>query len=185
MDSRKTRCVTGPTGAWLVSALLVVALVGCGGNDSGRPTPVPTRPVPTPVPGAPTMIPPRFPASATPTPTTTPAMMGFSFRNACAAAQEVNLRLFDVTAGLIYLDNMRDYVITSSVRAISIVCLPGDSICYGGQGVVPTPPLAQATPTPNPALTFGVGLNNDQECSDCCFTCVGGKTIPQINLRCP
>jgi hypothetical protein len=89
------------------------------------------------------------------------------------------------SADLIYLDNMHDYIITA-VRAISIVCVPDDSICYGGQGVTPTPrPSAGATPTPNPALTFGVGLDNDRECSDCCFTCVGGRTVPQINLRCP
>ena len=171
-----------------VVALLIACFVaGCGsGGGPGIPTPGPTRvPAPTVTPGGPTPIPPHFPPTATPTGSPTPAIMNFTFRDACSAAQTIRLRLFDETKDLIYLDGMSDYIITATPRPISIACALGDQMCYGGQD-------AKATPTPGPIPNrtpitlkmWGVGLNNDRSCTDCCFTCAS-KTIPQIDLRCP
>jgi len=162
-------------------------LAGCGsGGGAADPTPIPYTPraVATPVPGAPTAIPPRFPPSVTVTPTPTPTTMTFTFRGICAATQDIRLRLFDPTLNLIYLDGMRDYVITSSVRSVSIACHPGDEICYGGQVALTIPTVVtNPTPTPNTVTTFGVGLNNDRTCSNCCFTCAGIR-VPEIDLSC-
>jgi hypothetical protein len=144
--------------------------------------------------------------------------MMFTFRNACSATKKIRLRLFDKTANLIYLDDMHDYVITSAPVTISILCNPGNKICYGGVdgGATPTPsrtatrsrtPTPTSTPgpfstpprsgtpapsraplpshTPLPSVnTWGVGINNDQACDTCCFTCKDA-TIPAIDLRCP
>jgi hypothetical protein len=182
----------------VVWALIACIVAGCGsGSGPGIPTPGPARaPLPTLVPGAPTPIPPRLPPPATATPTPTPAMMTFTFRDACAASQLARLRLFDETLDLIFLDDMHDYIITSIPADISIACRGGNQICYGGQfvsaGPTPSPtpsPIPSTTPstTPQPtavsASTFGVGLNNDRPCGNCCFTCAE-TTIPRIDLRC-
>ena len=111
--------------------------------------------------------------------------MTFTFKGVCNATQEIRLRLFDQTLNLIYLDGMHDYVITSSVQSISIDCRSGDTICYGGQVALTTPTaIVNPKPTPRALTTFGVGLNNDQTCRDCCFTCAT-TMIPEIDLRCP
>ena len=175
-----------------VALLVGCALAGCGsGGGPGIPPPGPTRvPLPTLAPGEPTPLPPHFPPSATATSTPTPVVMSFTFRNQCAARQEIRLRLFDETLNLIYLDHMHDYIIASTPADISITCSAGDKICYGGQVATATPtrsviPKQSTTPqpTPTPVTTFGVGLNNDQVCDSCCFTCAGG-TISPIDLRC-
>ncbi len=192
----------GMTRAWLtgafMSALLGCALAGCGtGSLSGVPTPGSARaPLPTLAPGAPTPIPPHGPPTAAPTRTPTPVVMSFTFRNACTTAQAARLRLFDETLDLIFLDDMHDYVVTAIPKDISIDCRAGNQICYGGQfvslGPTPSPtpsPIPSTTPstTPQPtpvsAARFGVGLNNDRPCGNCCFTCAE-TTIPRIDLRC-
>ena len=127
-------------------------------------------------------------------------MMTFTFRNACPSAELARLRLFDETLGLIFLDNMHDYLVTAIPAEISIGCQAGNEICYGGRFVAAgptasptpsptpsttpaTPPAVTPSPTPNVAIAFGVGLNNDRPCSNCCFTCAE-TTIPRIDLRC-
>ena len=198
----KTYLARGWVTGELVSLLLGCALLGCGtGSGPGFPTPGATRvPLPTLEPGAPTPLPPHFPAPPTLTPTPTPVVMMFTFRNACAAARVARLRLFDETLDLIFLDQMHDYIVTAVPAEISIGCRAGSEICYGGQfvSVGPTPsPTPSATPATTPASTppatpqstpvsasrFGVGLNNDRPCSNCCFMCAE-TTIPRIDLRC-
>ena len=182
----------------VVWVLMGCIVAGCGsGSVSGIPTPGPSRvPLPTLVPGAPTPIPPHFPPPATANLAPTPAMMTFTFRDACAASQAARLRLFDETLDLIFLDDMHDYIITSIPAEIVIACQAGNQICYGGRfvslGPTPSPtpsPIPSTTPsvTPEPtpvsASAFGVGLNNDRPCGNCCFTCAE-TTIPRIDLRC-
>lgn len=198
MASFRTRTVKRWVTGQFVPILVACSIAGCGsGSTSGVPIPAPTRvPLPTLAPGAPTPIPPRFPPTAAPTRTPTPVMMTFTFRNACAAAQVARLTLFDETLDLIFLDEMHDYLITAVPAEISIGCRAGNKICYGGQFVSvgptpsPTPSTTPATtpgttpqPTPNSASTFGVGLNNDRPCANCCFTCAEA-TISRIDLRC-
>jgi hypothetical protein len=198
MASFRTLAVKEWVTGQFVPVLVACSIAGCGtGSLSGIPTPGPPRaPLPTLVPGAPTPIPPRFPPPATLTPTPTPVMMTFTFRNACAAAQVARLRLFDETLDLIFLDDRHDYIIAAIPAQISIGCRAGNEICYGGQlvslGPTPSPtpspilsttPATTPQPTPNFASTFGVGLNNDRPCANCCFTCAEA-TIPRIDLRC-
>jgi hypothetical protein len=172
----------------LVSPLIAALVSACGsGGPSAVPGLAPTRQIfPTAGPGTPTLPRPRFPPTPTPTATGTPPVMTFSFKSACPLGQTIRLRLFDETDGLIFLDDMHDFIITSSATSIAIACRIGNNICYGGLTTTATTPAPSTTPqpTPTPANTFGVGLNNDQQCSDCCFVCAGGATVPEIDLRC-
>jgi hypothetical protein len=180
---RRAAWLTG----WVTLPLLGLLVSACGTGTTEAPLPIPTRQIfPTRGPGTPTLPNPRPASSATPTPTPTPVTMKFSFKAICQSGQEIRLRLFDVTDDLIFLDDMHDFIITSSVTPISIACRSGNTICYGGQTSTTTrTPSTPPQPTPTPAMTFGVGLNNDQQCSDCCFECVAGTTVPEIDLSCP
>ena len=58
----------------------------------------------------------------------------------------------------------------SQTHQIKIACLGGEKICYGGWV------------TGNSTTYWGVGNNNAQRCTNCCYTCNGGMT-PVINLN--
>ncbi len=52
-----------------------------------------------------------------------------------------------------------------------IACIQGESICYGAW-------VEGATDE-----YWGVGMDNGQRCSDCCWVCKGNKTVNLINLN--
>lgn len=54
-------------------------------------------------------------------------------------------------------------------RTMSLSCQDGEQICYG------------AWISGDPDTYWGVGPDNRQDCSTCCYTCEGGET-EQINL---
>lgn len=58
----------------------------------------------------------------------------------------------------------------SQVHQLRISCMGGEKVCYGGWV------------TGNAQTYWGVGNNNAQRCSNCCYTCNGGMT-PVINLN--
>lgn len=58
----------------------------------------------------------------------------------------------------------------SQVHSYRIGCLGGEKVCYG------------AWVTGNSNTYWGVGYNNSQRCSNCCYTCSGGTT-QVINLN--
>jgi|ERR1043166_664767 hypothetical protein len=171
--------------------LIAVFISACGNETAAVPRRVPTRQVfPTPGPGTPTLPNPRPALTATPTATVTPVIMKFNFKAVCQVGEEIRLRLFDETDNLIFLDNMHDFILTSSSPTptpISIACRSGNNICYGGVSSVTTSrtPSGSPPPTPTPRASFGVGLNNDQQCDGCCFVCASVTPVPEIDLRCP
>lgn len=57
------------------------------------------------------------------------------------------------------------YFDDGETKQVPLGCETGETICYG------------AWVAGDPQGTFwGVGPDNDQDCSDCCYTCEGGET---------
>jgi hypothetical protein len=57
------------------------------------------------------------------------------------------------------------------VKSYPLSCRPGESICYG------------AWPTGSGSKWWGVGPNNQNRCSTCCYTCGEGDVTPVISLE--
>ncbi len=49
-------------------------------------------------------------------------------------------------------------------KSVTIGCQEGENVCYG------------AWANGNDRISFGVGADDDQTCTDCCRVCVGGTT---------
>jgi hypothetical protein len=87
----------------------------------------------------------------------------FSIRNSHPNAVEVELYSQDRDhvwpgGGEIYLFD------DGETKEIPLACDAGEKICYG------------AWISGDKETYWGVGPNNEQTCSDCCYTCEGGKT---------
>jgi hypothetical protein len=61
--------------------------------------------------------------------------------------------------------NIDDY----EVHSFRLTCNRGEKICYG------------AWVTGNSSRYWGVGINNRQRCSNCCYTCNGGTASIELN----
>lgn len=84
-------------------------------------------------------------------------------------------RFFDETDALIWpaTPNYFYFPYSSQVYSQTISCKTGAKICYGGSFY---------TNTEQPEY-WGVGINNDESCPNCCYTCEAGTT-PVNNLSC-
>jgi len=84
-------------------------------------------------------------------------------------------RFFDETDNLVWPapPNAYYFPYSDTVYTSPLSCQTGAKICYGGSFY---------TNTEAPQY-WGVGINNDESCANCCFTCQDGTT-PTIELSC-
>lgn len=93
--------------------------------------------------------------------------MTLAYENSCAGP--VDLKLFDRTNGMVWPDATSSYEIASQQRrSLSLDCRAQAQVCYGA--------LERA----NPTHYWGVGLDNTQNCSDCCVSC--GQSAPPVKV---
>ena len=87
----------------------------------------------------------------------------------------IYFRFFDETDNLVWPPPPSDYYFpySNQVYATTISCKTGAKICYGGS-------FYTNTEQPN---YWGVGINNDEACPNCCYTC-GDTTTPVNILSC-
>jgi hypothetical protein len=57
------------------------------------------------------------------------------------------------------------------IHRYKLKCVTGEQICYG------------AWVEGDDTQYWGVGMNNSQRCSDCCYVCNGGSKVQLINLN--
>lgn len=95
------------------------------------------------------------------------------FEDSCSDGYTTQLRFFDAANGLIWPSNDEVYILEGS-NTYSLRCRTGADVCYGAQ---PNNPFTNAY--------WGVGIDGDQSCTDCCYTCPAGEvTLPQRTLTC-
>lgn len=103
------------------------------------------------------------PATPTPVPTNTPTPLParpeitWEFTDGCADGEDILIVFFDNTNDWYWPSPTTAYVIPDGQsREFRLNSWPGDSICFG------------AEPRSRPGIYWGVSLDNDQSCSDCC-----------------
>ena len=85
-------------------------------------------------------------------------------RDACRDGVQVNYRFYDETNNLLWPNTGGAFVTKkeNSVYASTLSCTKGSKICIGGENTTQT-------------MSWGVGIDNNQSCTSCCFQC-NGKT---------
>lgn len=155
----------------LIATLLVLGTVACGSSDDGA--------APTPV--VPTTNLPEDPID--PESPTTPAIstMSWTLRDGCndgttlvARFHELESATSNIRTGWTWPGGDQTYELSSQQQTFDLTCTaPGRRICFGA-GV------------PTSSLYWGVSLNGDQACTDCCGVCGSENvTLDPINLVCP
>ena len=77
----------------------------------------------------------------------------------------VHLQFFSQSRNHVWPDSGRVWVLDDgSVHTYRLGCNSGEKICYG------------AAVSGNYDTFWGVSLDNNESCSDCCYTCNGGTT---------
>lgn len=119
---------------------------------------------------------PTGPGPATPTPERTPTDGGksvfrWTLHDGCSDGRGLIARFFDKTDGGLWPDPSHVYV-TESGGTIdrNLSCDTGHKICFG------------AAPDGDASYHWGVGIEGDQGCDDCCSTC--GDFQRSLNLIC-
>ncbi len=83
----------------------------------------------------------------------------------------VEVELYSQDRDHVWPGNNQVYMLDDGeTKNISLACEEGESICYG------------AWISGDKSTYWGVGPDQGQKCSDCCYTCQGGST-EQINLQ--
>lgn len=84
-----------------------------------------------------------------------------SITDQCNDGYSINYRFFDTTNNLVWPGTDRHYYTEfyNQRYTSTLTCRTGAKICFGGE-------------TGN--LKWGVGLNEEQGCTDCCYTCQSG-----------
>ena len=99
--------------------------------------------------------------------------MTFRISDGCSDGEGFRVRLFDKTDNLVWPEPGRVYVLDpGETMDFPIACRPGNKICYGAQ-----------TTTGNDHY-WGIGLDGDQGCDSCCYTCQS-QGLGGGNLICP
>ena len=92
--------------------------------------------------------------------------MVWSFLDACDDGSGIELRFFDLTNDLVWPSDDEVYVLDrTEIFSFPLACRAGAKVCYGaddGLGID----------------WWGVGIDGDEDCEDCCYTCpAGGATV--------
>jgi hypothetical protein len=103
----------------------------------------------------------------------------FTLHDGCNDGVGIDFSVFDEMNGnLVYPGGGLVYSIGSgSVSTETLVCIPGDKLCFGGI-------QEKAAPT----LGWGVGIHNSEGCTGCCILCSASQSAPASldqNLVCP
>lgn len=99
--------------------------------------------------------------------------MTWQMSDGCSDGQATHLKFFDRTNNLVWPSSSEVYVlgVQGQTYTFNLSCATGANICYG------------AEPASRPGTYWGVSLDNDNGCSNCCGTCNGGTYGG--NLVCP
>ena len=97
----------------------------------------------------------------------------FQVKDTCNDKQDIMFKFYDETNKLVWPSVNKSYYTEKynyySLNRLS--CSKGANICVGGS-------------TPDYSKPFGVGINNDSSCADCCGRCNNGS-IYLVKLACP
>jgi hypothetical protein len=85
--------------------------------------------------------------------------------------QTIYFKFFDETLNLVWPapPNVYYFPDSNQVYSDALACTTGDQICYGGS-------FSETSEAPD---YWGVGINNDEQCENCCYTCQTATT--QVN----
>jgi hypothetical protein len=124
--------------------------------DTSPTPPAPTPPAPTPP--APT------PPAPTPPAPPPPSIMTFEMRNACS--QRIDFKFYDRANNLVWPSANTHYEMSAgSSRAVSLNCKTGANVCFGATSA-------------DRSQYWGVGVNGDHGCENCCATCSDRRVTP-------
>ena len=147
-----------------LACVALVALTSCGGGGGGGSNQA-------------MVIPPTTPPPTTPP----PGARGIIARGSNGCSNNVNMRFFQYVSRASsapsgqWPSGNNVYVINpGSTHQQTLACTPGRLVCYGG------------TDPNNPGSRWGVGIDGDQSCTDCCKTCpsTGNSTLSFGRLEC-
>ena len=82
------------------------------------------------------------------------------FRDGCHDGYDIRLRFFDLDNDLVWPSSTHVYILRGTTQTYRLNCTPRAKVCYGAEDR-----------TTNPAGYWGVGIDNDEECEDCCYRC--------------
>ncbi len=109
-----------------------------------------------------------------PPPPSSTVTMNFSITDGCNDGYFTRFKFYDVDNDLVWPNANTHYTTPGlGVRSTKpLACIPGAKICYGAS--------LQAD---GGGTYWGIGLNGDRSCTNCCYTCTGGSTAGK-NLTC-
>ena len=94
------------------------------------------------------------------------------FRVKSNYAYQVQLSFYSQDRNIVWPGGGRAYTLNdSNVHTYNLTCVGGERICYG------------AWVTGNANKYWGVGYQNKQRCSNCCWVCNGPVSPLQVNLN--
>ena len=94
-----------------------------------------------------------------------PSVLVWPVSDGCEDGYSIQLRFFDRMNDLVWPGGNRVYLLEGS-NTYRLSCRPGAKVCYGAR-----PHNSFAT------NYWGVGIDGDKGCDDCCYTCPDGGTI--------
>lgn len=105
-----------------------------------------------------------------PPPPPSSSVITFTLADYCNDGYRIDFRFYDETNGLVWPSSTENYYTPGYGIPTSqnLSCNTGATVCYGGN---------------TGSIFWGVGLNNNQSCSNCCISCQNGNSLSQ-NLTC-
>jgi len=112
--------------------------------------------------------------TSSPPPPPPAVSMSFSITDSCNDGFFTRFKFYDVDNNLVWPNSSTHYTtpglgITSTKE---LACVSGAKICYGA-----------ALQADGGGVYWGIGLNGDKSCTNCCYTCTLGSSVGK-NLSC-
>lgn len=102
---------------------------------------------------------------APPTPDSTVTM---KITDSCSDGYSINYKFFDGTNNLVWPSSTTHWYVNDGLTDTrTLSCVSGSTICYGAN---------------TGSTSWGVGIDNSNSCSNCCYTCDSGTH--SVNLSC-
>jgi hypothetical protein len=95
----------------------------------------------------------------------------WTFTNQCLDGENIQFKVFDQNAKLVWPTPPNVYLSSpGATNTDAFLCTIGNKICFGGD-------------QPQHNLSWGIGINGTQACSNCCYVCANASG--STNFTCP